>query len=87
MEIEGLPWWSSGWESTCQGRGHRFDPWSRRILNVVEQLGPDSDGPSRLLGEAPRMELKTTLGSFQKISAMERLPPASHQQWHRLKIV
>ena len=22
----GLPWWHSGWESTCQCRGHRFDP-------------------------------------------------------------
>ena len=24
----GLPWWSSGWESILQCRGHRFDPWS-----------------------------------------------------------
>ena len=23
----GLPWWSSGQESTFQCRGHRFDPW------------------------------------------------------------
>ena len=22
----GLPWWSSGWKSTCQCRGYRFDP-------------------------------------------------------------
>ena len=22
----GLPWWSSGEESACQRRGHRFDP-------------------------------------------------------------
>ena len=29
---EGRPWWSSGWESTYQGRGHGFDPWSGRIV-------------------------------------------------------
>ena len=27
----GLPWWSSGKASACQSRGHRFDPWSRKI--------------------------------------------------------
>ena len=27
----GLPWWRSGWESACQCRGHRFDPWAGRI--------------------------------------------------------
>ena len=31
----GLPWWSSGWESTCQCRGHVFDPWFRRIPHAV----------------------------------------------------
>ena len=25
----GLPWWSSGWESTFQCRGCGFDPWPR----------------------------------------------------------
>ena len=25
-----FPWWSSGRESTCQFREHRFNPWSRR---------------------------------------------------------
>ena len=35
---EGLPWWHSGWESTCQGRGHGFDPWSRKIPHAAEQL-------------------------------------------------
>ena len=27
----GLPWWFSGQVSTCQHRGHGFDPWSRKI--------------------------------------------------------
>ena len=29
--IHGLPWWSSAWESACQCRGHRFDPWSGKV--------------------------------------------------------
>ena len=37
---EGLPWWHSCWESTCQCRGHRFDPWSGKVPHVAEQLGP-----------------------------------------------
>ena len=28
---EGLPWWISGKESTCQFRRHRFDPWVGKI--------------------------------------------------------
>ena len=36
----GLPWWCSGWESTCQCRGHGFEPWSRKIPHATEQLSP-----------------------------------------------
>ena len=36
----GLPWWRSGWESACQCRGHRFEPWSGKIPHATEQLGP-----------------------------------------------
>ena len=32
----GLPWWYSGWKSICQCRGHRFDPWSRKIPHAME---------------------------------------------------
>ena len=28
----------SGWESTCQHKGHRFDPWSKRIPHAKRQL-------------------------------------------------
>ena len=35
-----LPWWSSGWESICQCRGHGFDPWSRGIPHAMGPLGP-----------------------------------------------
>ena len=27
-------------ESTCQCRGHRFDPWSRKIPHAEDQLNP-----------------------------------------------
>ena len=39
-KIFGLPWWRSGWESTCQCRGHGFEPWPGRIPYAAEQLGP-----------------------------------------------
>ena len=37
--IQGLPWWRSK-ESACQCRGHGFEPWSRKIPHVTEQLSP-----------------------------------------------
>ena len=36
----GLPWWHSGYESACQCRGHRFEPWSGKIPHAAEQLSP-----------------------------------------------
>ena len=36
----GLPWWSSCWESACQGRGHGFSSWSGKLPHAVEQLSP-----------------------------------------------
>ena len=38
--LEGLPWWFSDWESTCQCRGHGFNPWSRKIPHDMQQLSP-----------------------------------------------
>ena len=35
MEIQEPPWWPSGEQSTCQCRGHGFDPWSRRIPHAA----------------------------------------------------
>ena len=37
--LQGLPWWRSGWESACQCRGHGFAPWSGKIPHAAEQLG------------------------------------------------
>ena len=35
----GLPWWRSGWESTCRCRGRGFNPWPGGIPHATEQLG------------------------------------------------
>ena len=40
--VPGLPWWSSGYESACQCRGHGSDPWSRRIPHATGQLSPQA---------------------------------------------
>ena len=47
----GLPWWHSGWESACQCRGHRFNPWSGKIPHDAEQLSPcaTTTGPAPVL--------------------------------------
>ena len=34
------PWWSSGSESACQCRRHRFKPWSGKIPHATAELGP-----------------------------------------------
>ena len=33
----GLPWWSSGYESTLQHRGHWLDPWSGKTPQAAGQ--------------------------------------------------
>ena len=38
--LMGLPWWSSGWESACECRGHGFNPWSGKIPRVAEPWSP-----------------------------------------------
>ena len=33
-----IPWWLSGKEFARQCRGHRFDPWARKIPYTAEAL-------------------------------------------------
>ena len=33
-----FPWWPSSEESVCQCREKGLDPWSRKVLHVMEQL-------------------------------------------------
>ena len=37
-----LPWWSSGWESACQCRRHRFYAWTGRILPAAGWQSPQA---------------------------------------------
>ena len=39
-EGRGRHWWIGGKESICQCRGHRFNPWFRKIPHVSEPLSP-----------------------------------------------
>ena len=38
IRLQRLPWWSRGWESACQCRGHGFHLWARKIPHATEQL-------------------------------------------------
>ena len=51
----GLPSWLSGKESTCQSRGHGFDPWSKKIPDVAWQLSlePQLLSPPAATTEVP----------------------------------
>ena len=40
MAYSGLVWWCGGWESTCQCKGCRFDPWSGKVPHDAEKLKP-----------------------------------------------
>ena len=70
-------WWSSGKESACQGRGHEFDPWSRKIPHATGQLAslpqplslssrahePWLLKPSHLTASAPQQEKPSHWGA------------------------
>ena len=63
--VLGLPWWCSGEESACQYRGHRFEPWSRKIPHATEQLSPcatttEPDEPQLLSPHATTTEARTS---------------------------
>ena len=57
-EQTGLPWWSSGYKSACQYRGHRFDPWSGEIPREWQeakgQRSPSTTAAEPALQSRPR---------------------------------
>ena len=55
---QGLPSGLSGKESSCQCRGHRFDPWSRNIPQDGGKLGPRAT----VVGVDPRRESRGSAG-------------------------
>ena len=79
----GLPWWRSGWESACQCRAHRLEPWSGKIPHAAEQLGPWATitEPARLEPvlrnkRGPRTAMKSgpRLPQLEKALAQKRRP-------------
>lgn len=49
------PWWCSGFLTTCQCRGHSFDPWSRKTSHAVGQRSLCTAAPeARALGPGSR---------------------------------
>ena len=70
----GLPWWRSGWESACQCRGHGFEPWSGKIPQAAEQLGPwaTTTEPARL---EPVLRNKRGRDSERPAHGNEERPP------------
>ena len=70
----GLPQWHSGWESACQCKGHRFEPWSGKIPHAAEQLGPwaTTTEPARL---EPVLRNKRGRDSERPAHREEEWPP------------
>ena len=73
-ENMGLPSWRSSWESACQCRGHRFEPWSGKIPHATEQLGPwaTTTEPARL---EPVLRNKRGCNSERPAHRDEERPP------------
>ena len=42
VKRQGLPWWLSSKESTCQCKRCGFDPWSGKIPHATGQLSPSA---------------------------------------------
>ena len=76
----GLPWWSSGKESTCQRRGHRFDPQSRKIPHATGLLGQYTTTPEPMYHRAcaPQQEKPPQWEACTLQSRVALAPPAPH---------
>ena len=72
----GLPRWHSGWESACQCRGHRLEPWSGKIPHAAEQLGPwaTTTEPVHLEPVLPTREAAIVRGPHTAMKSGPRLP-------------
>ena len=66
-----VPWWCSSKESTCQSRGHRFDPWSGNIPHATGQLIPRAP--------TPEARVPWKLCSTREATAM-RSPPTTTRE-------
>ena len=65
-------------ESTCQCRGHRFDPWSRKIPHAEEQLNPCTTATGARAPWSLALQLKP-LQWVAPTPQQESLPPAPRE--------
>ena len=82
----GLPSWSSDEESSCQCRGHRFDPWSWKIPHAVGQLSPrahvlQQEKPLRWEAPAPQLERSPLPLQLEQARVQERRPSAATNKY------
>ena len=77
MCSSGPPWWLSGWESTCQCRGHGFERWSRKIPHVTEQLSLSAIATEPAV-QSPRAT--TTEARMPQLVRPARLEPVLHSK-------
>ena len=70
--LQGLPWQSSGLESTLQCKGHWFDLWSGKIPHATKQLSLGATTTEPALW-SPRTTLLNAL-TFTTEARMPRTP-------------
>ena len=82
-----IQFWTSmvvhGWQSTCQCRGHRFSPWSRKTPHASEQLSPwttaTEDWAPRAF--APQQKMRSPCTAVTSSLRSPQLEKAHAQQW------
>ena len=86
IKFGGFPCWSSGWETACQYRRHRFDPCCRKIPHDAGQLShrasitachPPGRGAHALQQKKPPQ--------WEAHAPRERLAPAQQRRSHAVK--
>ena len=67
----GLSWWPSGKESACQGRRHKFEPWSGKIPHAMEQLSPCARTTESVLQSLEATSPETVWCIYGSLCALE----------------
>ena len=61
---KGLPWWSSGWECSCQCRDLGFSPWSGKIPYVAKQMGLCTTTTEPKVNKIKKKKTTTTISNL-----------------------
>ena len=81
----GLHWWSSGWESACQCRGHGFEPWSGRIPHSHNYWSPGALEPTHRNYWSPRSATREATAMRSPLAATRESPQAATKTQHSQK--